>query len=87
MPNSADEASQRGLALTQGMVVTKVASKSSADRIGIQAGDILLELNQTSVPDQSAWDALTHQLDESQDTVIRLVRGHQSAYVVLPAEP
>jgi serine protease Do len=86
IPNSIDEATQRGLALDQGMVVTRVAANSSAERIGIQAGDILLELNQQPLTGQAAWDALTRQLEEDQDTVVRLVRGRQSAYVALPAE-
>lgn len=84
--NSPQEAGQRGLAVTEGVVVTKVVPNSSADGIGIRPDDVLLEVNQTPIPDQAAWDALTHQLDEGQDTVVRIVRGRQSAYVVLPAE-
>jgi S1-C subfamily serine protease len=86
-PNSPEEAAQRGLAISQGMVVGAVASGSSAEQIGIKVGDILLELNQAALTDQAAWDALTKQLDEGQEAVLRLVRGRQSAYVALPAEP
>lgn len=86
-PNDPSEAAQRGLALAQGVVVTHVAANSSADHIGIQTGDVLVEINQHRINGDDGWTALTKQFDDSKDSVVLLVRGRQSAYVVLPAEP
>ena len=84
--NDRAKARERGLAVAEGILVTKVAPSSGAERIGIKAGDIILELNQQRFDGIDGWQRLTKQLDEAQDAVILLIRGRQSAYVVLPAE-
>ena len=84
--NSAEAASRRGLALARGVLVTSVAAKSTADQIGMKVGDLILELNQQRVDSHDDWRKATAAIDERQDAVILLVRGKQSAYVVLPAE-
>ena len=75
-----------GLALADGVVVVQVAAASSADRIGIKPGDVLLELNQKRIEGLAGWTKLSGRTDEAQDAVLLLVRGQQSAYVVIPAE-
>jgi serine protease Do len=85
--NNPTEASQRGLAVTQGVIVTSVAANSTADRIGMQAGDVLVELDQKRIIGMDGWTSLTHQATEDQDAVLLLVRNRQSAYIVIPAEP
>lgn len=84
--NNRSVAAQRGLALPEGVVVTAVAPGSPAERIGIEPGDVLLQLNQTRL-DLEAWNRLTGRMNPSQEAVLLLLRGRQSAYVVLPAEP
>jgi serine protease Do len=84
--NSRANAKRMGLAVAQGVVVQRVAPDSSAARIGIQAGDILLELNQQRLESLDDWNAMTSRLSPGQDAVVLLLRGRQSAYVVLPAE-
>jgi serine protease Do len=84
--NSVDTARDMGLAVAEGVVVTQVAPGSTADRIGIKPADVLLELNQQRVQGLSGWKKLSDRLDESKDAVLLLVRGRQSAYVVLPGE-
>jgi serine protease Do len=84
--NSRAKASERGLAVADGVLVKQVAKGSSAERIGVKAGDIIVELNQQRFEGLDNWLRLTKQTDEAQDAVVLLVRGRQSAYVVLPAE-
>jgi serine protease Do len=84
--NSPAKASERGLATTGGVLVSRVSKGSSAERIGVKVGDIILEMNQQRFEGLEGWQGLTKQMDEAQDAVVLLVRGKQSAYVVLPAE-
>jgi S1-C subfamily serine protease len=84
--NSRSLAAARGLALPEGVIVTAVAKGSSADRIGIKPGDVLLELNQQRLVGLEDWVRLSSRLDPGQQAVVLLLRGRQSAYVVLPGE-
>lgn len=84
--NNKAVAARKALALAEGVVVTTVAKGSSADRIGVQPGDVLLELNQQRLQGLDDWQRLTNASDPAQDAVVLLLRGRQSAYVVLPAE-
>ena len=84
--NSPAEAAKRGLAVTDGVVVDSVTEASSAGRIGIKAGDVLMELNQKRIEGMDGWNSLTKSVDEGQDAVLLLVRDRQSAYIVVPAE-
>ncbi|MGH7441339.1 MAG: trypsin-like peptidase domain-containing protein, partial [bacterium] len=65
--NSNAIAAKRGLSVTQGVVVDSVAPSSSAERIGIRPGDVLLELNQQNIQSLENWKKLTQAVDESQD--------------------
>jgi serine protease Do len=84
--NSPAEAAKLGLSVTDGVVVDSVSEASSAGRIGVKPGDVLMELNQKRVEGMDGWNGLTKAVDEGQDAVVLLVRGRQSAYIVLPAE-
>lgn len=84
--NNKREAARRGLALAEGVVVDAVAPGSAAERIGVEPDDVLLELNQQRLGGLDAWNALTKRLDPRREAVVLLLRGRQSAYVVLPAE-
>ena len=84
--NNQAKARERGLALADGVIVKTVAKGSGAERIGIKAGDVILEVNQQRFDGMSGWKSLTKQVYEGQDAVVLLVRARQSAYIVLPAE-
>ncbi len=84
--NNTQLAQQRGLALAEGVLVTHVTAQSSASKVGIQAGDLLLELNQSRLQDEKDWKKITRRVDERDQAVLLLVRGRQSAYVALPGE-
>jgi Do/DeqQ family serine protease len=84
--NNADKARAQGLYISRGMLVSKVAKGSSAAEIGLKPGDVILEVNQQAVESRGQWNKVTSALEDDVNAVIRIVRGQQSAYVVLPAE-
>jgi serine protease Do len=84
--NDRAKARERGLSIAEGVIVTDVAKSSGAERIGVKTGDVILEVNQQRFDGLQGWQNLIKQLDESQDAVVLLIRGRQSAYVILPAE-
>jgi serine protease Do len=84
--NTPAKARARGLVLAEGVIVKTVAKGSGAERIGIKTGDLILEVNQQRFDGLDKWKSLTKQVYEGQDAVVLLVRGRQSAYIVLPAE-
>jgi serine protease Do len=84
--NTPAKARARGLVLAEGVIVKTVAKGSGAERIGIKTGDLILEVNQQRFDGLDGWKSLTKQVYEGQDAVVLLVRGRQSAYIVLPAE-
>jgi serine protease Do len=84
--NSPERAQSLGLALIQGLIVTKVSKGSSAAQIGLAPGDVILEVNQQRLEGLEAWNKMTGALEESGDAILLIVRGRSSAYVVLPGE-
>lgn len=84
--NSVEKARSLNLAIAKGMVVTKVVKGSSADKIGLSPGDVIVEVNQQRIDTQAQWKKLALNTDENENAVILIVRGQQSAYVVLPGE-
>jgi serine protease Do len=84
--NDRAKAHERNLATAEGVIVRQVLKGSGAERIGVKTGDVILELNQKRFDGLDGWQDLIKQTDEGQDSVVLLIRGRQSAYVVLPAE-
>ena len=58
--------------LPAGLLVTGVAENSDAAEKGLQAGDILIKLDEQSTPDQAAFDAIlySHKAGDTLDAVI-----------------
>jgi S1-C subfamily serine protease len=84
--NSPERAQSLGLALVQGLIVTKVSKGSSGAQIGLASGDVILEVNQQRLEGMAAWNKMTGALEENSDAILLIVRGRSSAYVVLPGE-
>jgi S1-C subfamily serine protease len=85
-PNSVEKAKDMGLAITRGMIIHSVAKGSSAEKIGLSPGDIIVEVNQQRVDSSAQWKKANSSNDEREDAIILIVRGRQSAYIVLPGE-
>ena len=75
-----------GLAVTQGLIVSKVEKDSSAEKIGILPRDVILEVNQQRLEGMDGWKKITRGVDEGNDAIILIIRGRSSAYVVRPGK-
>ena len=70
-----------------GGVVIEVA-EGSAGRAGLQAGDVIVRLNNTDVRDAKQFNALVAKLDPKKNALLLVRRGESSQFVPLrPAQP
>ncbi len=84
--NSRSVATRRGLAVSQGVVVARVAQGSSGADAGLQPDDVLVEVNQKPVQGLMDWQKLIQEYPQNQEVVVRVVRGQEMAYVALRGE-
>jgi serine protease Do len=79
-------AKELGLPWVKGLVITEVVPGSSADDMGLQPGDIVLEANRTEVSSVEEWEKVINKL-EPEDTLLLLVFGNQhTGYVLIKVE-
>lgn len=84
--NTREKAQSMGLAGAQGMIITKLRKKSSAEQIGLMPGDVILEVNQQRLESADDWKKISRSAEDNSDAILLIVRGRSSAYVVLPGE-
>jgi serine protease Do len=69
-----------GYKTTKGLLVSEVADGSIAERRGIQAGDIILEINRLKVETVDQWDGVLKKLKPG-DPVMLLVRREEDGQI------
>lgn len=74
-------AKELGLPWIKGLVITEVVPGSSADDMGLQQGDIVLEANRTEVSSIGEWEKVINKLEPG-DTLLLLVFRNQHTYYV-----
>ncbi len=74
-------ARQFGLEPGRGVVVTEVKSNSTAGMIGIEEGDVILEINKTEVSSAIDYERVMKKLKKGQKVVMLLVRKGDLFYV------
>jgi len=74
-------ARQFGLEPGRGVVVTEVKSNSTAGMIGIEEGDVILEINKTEVSSANDYERVMKKLKKGQKVVMLLVRKGDLFYV------
>lgn len=74
-------AKELGLPSVKGLVITEVVPGSSADDMGLQPGDIVLEANRTEVSSVEEWEKVINKL-KPEDTLLLLVFRNQHTYYV-----
>jgi len=74
-------AKELGLPWVKGLVITEVIPGSSADDMGLQPGDIVLEANRTEVSSIGEWEKVINKLEPG-DTLLLLVFRNQHTYYV-----
>jgi len=76
-------ASQFGYQMNQGVLISGVASGSVAARVGLQAGQLIEEVNKTRVHDLKGLQQALKQSQQSQQVLLRVRSGDFSQYLVL----
>jgi len=78
---TSEVAKELELSWVKGLVITEVIPGSSADYMGLQQGDIVLEANRTEVSSIGEWEKVINKLEPG-DTLLLLVFRNQHTYYV-----
>ncbi len=82
-PNSRDEARRRGLATARGLVITGVVRRSAAAEAGLEANDVIRQVNGTPVDDLDAYGRTVLAASQHGTVVLVVQRGRTAYYVTL----
>jgi len=74
-------AKESGLPWVKGLAITEVIPGSSADDMGLQSGDVILEANRIEMSSVDEWEELINKLEPG-DTLLLLVFRNQHTYYV-----
>ena len=69
-----------------GVLVTDIEADSSAERAGLQTGDIIREINRNPVKDVRDFERLTNQLNANSPVLLLLNRGNVTIFLSIRAE-
>ena len=71
---------------SSGVVVTDIEPESSAERAGLQKGDIIREINRKPVKDVKDFERLTSQLSPRSSVLILVNRGNSTIFLSISGE-
>ncbi|MCB9479033.1 MAG: trypsin-like peptidase domain-containing protein [Deltaproteobacteria bacterium] len=83
-PLTKSQSAKLGLPAGFGMRITEVQPDSVAAKFGIQAGDVVLEINTNEIANESAYNVAVAGLRLKSSAVVLLQRGGYRSYVSLP---
>ena len=79
-------AKELGLPWIKGLVITEVVPGSSADDMGLQQGDIVLEANRTEVSSIVEWEKVINKLEPGGTLLLLVFRNQHTYYVPIKVE-
>ena len=79
-------AKEVGLPWVKGLVITEVIPGSSADDMGLQRGDIILEANRIEMSSVDEWEELINKLEPGDTLLLLLFRNQRTYYVPIKVE-
>ena len=79
-------AKEVGLPWVKGLAITEVISGSSADDMGLQPGDIILEANRVEVSTVDEWEKVTSKLEPGDTLLLLVFRSGHTYYVPIKVE-
>jgi|SRR5665648_3603 len=83
---TSEVAKELGLPQVQGLVITEVIPGSSADDMGLQRGDVILEANRTEVSSIDEWDGVISKLEPGDTLLLLVFRSGHTYYVPIKVE-
>src|SRR5680860_1598373 len=83
---TSEVAKELGLPQVQGLVITEVIPGSSADDMGLQRGDVILEANRTEVSSIDEWDGVIGKLEPGDTLLLLVFRSGHTYYVPIKVE-
>jgi serine protease Do len=84
--NTKAVAQERGLAIAQGVVISRVAKNSSAYEAGLRPNHIILEVNDEPVRGLDGWKRIIDKYSENKEVVLRVVYDRNWTYLALRGE-
>ena len=79
-------AKEAGLPWVKGLAITEVISGSSADDMGLQPGDIILEANRVEVSTVDEWEKVISKLEPGDTLLLLVFRSGHTYYVPIKVE-
>lgn len=79
-------AKELGLPWVKGLVINEVVLGSSADDMGLQQGDIVLEANRTEVSSIEEWENAINKLEPGDTLLLLVFRSGHTYYVPIKVE-
>jgi serine protease Do len=70
----------------KGLVIAEVIPGSSADDMGLQPGDVILEANRIEMSSVSEWEELINKLEPGNTLLLLVFRNHHTYYVPIKVE-
>jgi serine protease Do len=83
---SPEIAKEVGLPWVKGLVITEVILGSSADNMGLQRGDIILEANRVEVSTVDEWGKVISKLEPGDTLLLLVFRSGHTYYVPIKVE-
>ena len=74
------------LAWVKGLVITEIIPGSSADDMGLQSGDIILEANRVEVSTVDEWEEVISKLEPGNTLLLLVFRNGRTYYVPIKVE-
>ena len=85
-PVTSETAKKIDLPWVKGLVITEVVPGSSADDMGLQQGDIILEANRTEVSSIEEWEKTINKLQPGDTLLLLIFRNQHTYYVPIKVE-
>ena len=83
---TSEVAKELELPWVKGLVITEVIPGSSADDMGLQPGDVILEVNRIEVSSVEKWEEIISRLEPGDTLLLLVFRNHHTYYVPIKVE-
>ncbi|MEA1939225.1 MAG: Do family serine endopeptidase [Candidatus Caldatribacteriota bacterium] len=81
-----DIARELGLPRVEGLIIAEIIPGSSADDMGLQRGDVILEANRIETSSMQKWEEIINTLKPGDTLLLLIYRNHHTYYVPVKVE-